>query len=365
MINFRPFPFLIGEGRFSLGDEEMITDYLDSAFGEGTHHNTSKGTQVSYCCPFCDDRKERMFVNLDRKVFFCHNCEVTGSLVTLISDFTKITWKEALDVYREYEGYEVQLPDSIEEEVYSKLIKVPKIEVPKFVYPLPEEFILLENAKGRAGLNAINYLKSRGVTPKMAEKHYIGYCAEGDFANRIIMPDFEDYELIYWQARTWEPPPRVAELKKYYRKVMNPSLNDEQIADGVRPIDKSQVIGNIDSVIENRMGVLVEGKMDQYTVGDIGACMHGKHMSDEQFIKLVVNKDKIDCLVVCYDGDALKSAITTADRLYKHYDDVLVVKLPNDADPNSLGRKKILEFIRDAIPYSPMFSVKAKLRGWT
>lgn len=341
-----------------------IIDYLDGAFGEGTNHHTSKGHQVSYHCPFCDDRRERLFVNVDRKVFYCHNCEIKGSLVTLISDYANITWKDALNIYREFEGYEVQLPESIEEEVYSKLIKVPKIEIPTYVHPLPEEFTLIEDAKGRAGLNAIKYLQSRGITLSTAEKNYIGYCGEGDYENRIIMPDFENSELVYWQARTWEPPPTEKFKKRYYRKVMNPTLPEDLIG-RVRPIDKSDVVGNIDSVIENRIAVLVEGKMDQYTVGDMGACLHGKHMSDSQFIKLVLNKDKIDAIVVMMDGDALKNAIVTADRLHKFYDDILITKLPDDADPNQLGHKKCMELVKGAIPYSPMFGVKAKLKGWT
>lgn len=342
----------------------MIVDYLDGAFGEGTHHNTSKGLQISYKCPFCGDYKERMFVNVDTKVFFCHNCDAKGSLVTLISDYASISWKEALDVYRQFEGYEVVLPESIEDEVFTRLIQTPVIERPKYVHPLPEEFILIEDAKGKAGNEAIRYLRSRGITLNMAERNYIGYCEEGKYANRIIMPDFEDGELIYWQARTWKKPPKNKLLKKVYRKVLNPSLTEEQLEAGIRAVDKSSVIGNIDSILDNGIAVLVEGKMDQYTLLDSGACLHGKYLSDDQFLKLVLNKDKIDCIAVMMDGDAFQQSVNIADRLYKHFDDVLVCRLPDNEDPNNLGTKKCLEILNDALPYSPLFGVKAKMKGW-
>ncbi len=342
----------------------MITDYIDSMLGEGTPHSTSKGMQYSYKCPLCDDHKERLFINVDRKVFKCHNCDEAGTLITFMSIYNHITWHDALDIFREYEGYEQPLPEDIEEEIYSKLIKVPPIEVPKFVHPLPEEFILMEDAKGKAGKEAMRYLRSRGVTMSMAERYYIGYCAEGKYANRIIMPDFEDNELIYWQARTWEPEPKLKLLKKHFRKVLNPSLSDEQLSKGIVQVGKSEVVSNLDFIKEEGMAVLCEGKMDAFTLGDIGGCIHGKSMSDTQFTKLVKNKDKIDVIYVMMDGDAFTYTVNIAKRLSRYFDDVYVCKIPEDKDPNTLGRKGCLEAITKAVKFDMMFEVRATLKGW-
>lgn len=343
----------------------MVTDYLDAILGEGTYHSTSKGSQYSYKCPLCDDHKERLFVNTDRGKFFCHHCEVGGTTVTLLSLINNITWKEALTVYREYAGKDVELPDDIENEVYSRLINVSDdIVIPKFVYPLPEEFILLEDARGKAGREALNYVYSRGISLDTCIKQYIGYCEEGKYADRIIMPDFENGELRYWQARTWKPEPKIEIMKKFYRKVLNPSLNEEQIAQGVMAVDKSEVVSNIDLVRENGVAILCEGKFDSYTIGDSGACLHGKHMSDEQFIKLVRNKKDISTIIVMLDGDAFDKAIKTSKRLAGHFNDVWVARLPEDQDPNKLGKKGVAEAINGAMQYTSMFEAKARLRGW-
>jgi len=344
----------------------MILDFLEATLGSGTRHDTKKGTQYSYYCPFCGDHRERLFVNIDTHVYWCHNCESTGSTVTFISNYSGISWYDALSVFREYESYERVLPDDLREEIYSKLLPVAhELKKDKHIHPLPEEFILLENARGKSGQRAVDYIRSRGITMAMAERYYIGYCREGDYANRIIMPDFEQGELIYWQARTWEPAPTNKMLKKFYRKVLNPSLTKDQIEQGIKSIDKSEVLGNIDFVLEQGMAVICEGKMDQYTIGDAGVCLHGKHMSDMQFMKLVSNKDKIHAVTVMLDGDALKQAVVVADALYKHFDDVFIAKLPKDADPNSLGRKGVLDALVGAIKYNEMFQVKARLKGWT
>jgi DNA primase len=342
----------------------LIVDYLNAIMGEGTTHNTSRGMQYSYCCPICNDYKQRLFFHPTKKVVKCHNCDYANSVITFMADYFSISWNDALKIYREYDGYEIALPDSIQDEIYQRLLTMPEIITEKYMYPLPEEFILVEEAKGKTGRKVIEYLRGRGVTLDMCQRYYIGYCEEGIYADRIIMTDFEQSELVYWQARTILPTPKTKAMKKLFRKVLNPSLTDEQKEQGIIAVDKSDVVSNIDFILETGMAVLCEGRMDAYTLLDYGGCLHGKSMSDAQFMKLVRNKDKIQTIAVMMDGDAFSSTLSIANRLYKHFDEVLVCKLPNDADPNSLGTKKCLEYLRDAIPYSPMFSVKARLKGW-
>lgn len=342
----------------------MILDYLEAIMGEGTPHNTPKGMQYSFVCPLCNDHKERLFVNIDNKKYICHNCQSAGTIVTFIAEYNHITWRDALNVYREFEGYEIQLPDDIEEEIYSKLIQIPEVKVEKYVHPLPEEFTLIEHAHGKAGEHAVKYLKSRGITLSMAERYYIGYCAEGKYANRIIMPDFEDGDLVYWQARTWEPTPKSPVARRMFRKVLNPSLTREQVEQGIIDISKSEVISNIDLIKDQGVGVLCEGKMDAYTLLDYGGCLHGKSMSDTQFLKIVTNKDKIDTIYVMMDGDAFRSTLTIAERLSRYMDNVYVCKIPEDKDPNSLGVKGCIDQLTKAVKYNTMFQIKAQLKGW-
>lgn len=340
-----------------------IIDYLDSALEGGTYHHTSKGTQISYNCVFCGDTRERLFINVDRQVCYCHNCQYAQSLVTFLSDYSHISWKDALKIYRDYEGYERPLTEDLEAEVYSKLFKT-EIEIEKYVYPLPEEYIPIDQARGKAGQKAVDYIRNRGISISTAIEQNLGYCAEGKYANRIILPDYEDGELVYWQSRTWLPTPKDPIKKKMFRKVLNPSLTKEQVEDGVVAVDKSEVISNIDGARKLGMAVVTEGRFDALTIPGIGVCTHGKCMSDEQFMKLVTNKDTINIVAVMYDGDAFKHTLNTAKRLYQHFNDVLVCKLPEDEDPNSLGTRKCMEIIEKGIMFSPLLEVKMKLKGW-
>ena len=138
-VNFHSLFFILSKGL-----TEVLMDFLTTHLGEGTVHHTSKGTQYSYVCPFCNDHKERLFVNVDRQVFICHNCETSGRAITLISMLEGITWKQALEQYRSEEGYYKPLPESLEQEVFARLsAKEDTVDSRKYVYPLPEEFILL------------------------------------------------------------------------------------------------------------------------------------------------------------------------------------------------------------------------------
>ncbi|WCS68757.1 DNA primase [Bacillus phage vB_BsuM-Goe19] len=342
----------------------MIKLYLDTIMGEGVYHNTSKGDQYSYKCRLCNDWKDRLYVSFDKQVYKCHNCEAKGTVVGLLSDVNHISYSEALKIFREYEG-ERRLPEDIEIEVYNRLIvgTTDELEVPKTAFDLPEEFILLEDAKGEAGRKAVRYIKSRGISLRTAEQNYLGYCEHGQYKNRIIMPDFEKGDLVYWQARTWLPKPKDRIKKKFYRKVLNPSLSEEDKERGLNVYHKSEIISNIDNVLDSGMAIICEGKMDSLKIGPLGACIHGKSMSDTQFIKLVKNKDKIHTIVVMLDGDALQQALDICERLSKHFSDVYIVVLPKDKDPGDLSRSEILSYIEGAELYTPYFTVKARLRG--
>lgn len=343
----------------------MLLDYIqDLLQQEGTPHNTSKGYQHSFKCPFCNDSKERLFINFDNKKFWCHNCSTGGTLVTFLSQLTHIPYKDALVVFRLNVGYEKPLPEELEDEIRSRLLNAPPAYQERYIHPLPKGFIPMVRAHGKAGKEAKQYIRRRGISDKICLQDNIGYVAvKGHYQNRIITPDYEDGNLIYWQARTWEDTPTNPVYKKYFRKIINPSLSKEQIQQGVISIDKSDVISNIDHILKTGVAVICEGRYDAYAIGNVGGCTYGKILSDTQLMKLVSNKDKIDIIMVMYDGDAFEYTLRAADRLYKYFDEVYVCKLPQTEDPSSLGKDGVLEVLNHAQKYNSMMGAIYKIGG--
>lgn len=336
---------------------------LDAEIGEGEYKRTNKGAQFAYSCPFCNDYKPRMFIHYGRQAFYCHNCGEKGTLISFLSKYYGYSWQKALLLYRDHEGYEKPLPDNVEEEIYDRLLNI-DTRANRIIHPLPDEYIPIKEAHGRAGRRALEYLYNRGVPSSQAVKNNIGYCEEGHYKDRLILPDYENGELIFWQARTWKPQPEDKYKRKYYRKVLNPSLSEEEKGRGALAIEKSEVISNIDTILEKGSIVICEGRFDAYTIGDLGGCIHGKYMSDTQIMKLISNKDKIKDIVIMLDPDAMDLAITLGSRLYKHFDNIRICRLPDGTDPNDLGRKRVAKAIREAEQYDDLFLIRAKLKNW-
>tara|TARA_R110002073_G_scaffold42762_1_gene119383 strand:- start:804 stop:1556 length:753 start_codon:yes stop_codon:yes gene_type:complete len=72
------------------------------------------------------------------------------------------------------------------------------------ILKLPEEFKSLANkCLPRSASPFLRYLSQRGVTRKEIIKWKIGYCSEGDYRNRVIIPSFnKDGFVNYYVARS-------------------------------------------------------------------------------------------------------------------------------------------------------------------
>jgi 5S rRNA maturation endonuclease (ribonuclease M5) len=141
-------------------------------------------------------------------------------------------------------------------------------------------------------------------------------------------------------------------------------LSEEEVDAGIVAIDKSEIISNIDLIKQEGTAILCEGRFDSLTIGDLGGCLHGKVLSDDQFIKLVRNKKKIDQIFIMLDGDAFSYTLYAAERLFQHFSDVYICKLDEKDDPNKIGKRGVLKALNEAIKYTPLFKVKAQLKGW-
>ena len=81
------------------------------------------------------------------------------------------------------------LTNKVEINGFENIFKEPEEEKEEKV-PLPKEFISLANGVPTTARNAMNYLRRRGVTKEDIIRWKIGYCSEGEYRNRIIIPSF-------------------------------------------------------------------------------------------------------------------------------------------------------------------------------
>ena len=178
---------------------EVLVELLTDVLGEPHNHYESKA-QISFDCPVCaaekglegGDRKGNLEVNYIKHVYKCWACaETYGTHGPLGKLFDKFATKKQKKLYELVKPEELKLEDK--KKVYLRL---------------PEGYTKFKDSNPAfiPHKEAMNYLKSRGITDEMIEKYGIGFCDKGDHAGRIVVPSYNKKgELNYYIARSWNP----------------------------------------------------------------------------------------------------------------------------------------------------------------
>ena len=185
---------------------------------------TRSGGEVLFSCPFCKHHKKKLSVNIHKNVFKCWICDANGkSLSKLVRKFGNT------DARFKWSKFE----DRIEIGDFDNLFEDQKPEL-EVLINLPANFVSLANkslpitAKG-----PLKYLFERGITKKDILRWKIGYCSDGEYANRVIIPSFnKDGYVNYFVARSW-----IDEFPRYKNPQASKNIIfNELFVDWTKPI---------------------------------------------------------------------------------------------------------------------------------
>lgn len=293
----------------SMVDFEPIVEMLIDILGEYKYHNERAG-QIAFSCPVCSyeikgldhlDGKGNLEVNYLQGVYKCWSCAEThdthGSLHKLVRKY---------GTHRQLKKFELMMPESefeIEKKTYQKV-------------KLPKEFISFKTASNGLKLThhykrAHNYLKERNITDEMIDRFNMGFCYEGKYANRIIIPSYDDEGIInYFVARSYESRP--------YRKYDNPEAEKQIIIFNEFLIDWDEPI------------YITEGPFDSIFLPN-SIPLLDKKLSDLLFDKLYEKAKKV---IIVLDGDAFNDAEKIYHKLNggNLFNKIWITKLPIDKD---------------------------------
>jgi DNA primase len=278
---------------------QILGDYKE--FGKG---------EVYFTCPFCHNAKRKFAVNIIKNAFHCWHCGAKGrSLITLFKrlDVSPLQVKELRSLLSDD-----QIRNYVEEETNTDL-------------HLPSEFKpLWVPSQNIHYLNALKYLRNRGISGYDIIRYQMGYTMAGPYAHRIIIPSYDaTNKLNYFIARS------------FYEnsfKYKNP------------PVSKNVVI--FESQINWKLPlVLVEGVFDAIAVRRNVIPLLGKFIPKKLLKTMIQNKVKD--VYVALDDDAINDA-REIERTLSHYD--MNVKLVNldKKDPSELGFTDTWECINNA-----------------
>jgi len=275
---------------------ELIEDVLDKP---KKVYNSKH--QYGYDCPNCmdikgldkGDNKGNLEINLNKFIFHCWGCGVSGPLGRLFDDYGTKAQKKVYNLIK---------PEELKQE-----------EKKKVKLRLPEGFTTFKDSNPRfiPHIEAMRYLTSRGITDEIIKKFKIGYTVNGDFSYRIIVPSYNSENVLnYYVARAWVP------NKMKYK---NPTVPKDEIIFGENNINWKKDV------------YLCEGVFDSFFLPN-PIVMLGKKMSKLLFETLYMKAE--GNIIICTDGDAFIDGVKLYHELNggRLYNKIKIIKLPNDKD---------------------------------
>ena len=304
-----------------------IINLLSRVIGN-TGRQLKKSNEYMFWSPFISHHKPKLQINVQTQKWHCWVSNQGGH--NLFQLFKKLkASKEHFDELVELVGDK-------------KYVKRNTNKEDKKIVRLPNEFKpLWKDGNSIIRKHAIVYLKNRGITLVDIIRYGMGYCEEGLYANRIIVPSYSsDGELNYFVGR---------DIYEGGMKYKNP------------PVSKD-VIG-LDLFINwNEPIILCEGVFDAIAIRRNAIPLFGKTIP-KSLMKKIYEK-QVKQIYILLDSDAIMDSIKMTDSLMKNGINVYYVNL-SEEDPSDMGFKKVINLIKETKQTSFSDLMRMKLNGKT
>jgi DNA primase len=206
---------------------------------------------------FGQDKKFRLGINAEKGVFNCFKTGESGIFWKLVCDYYDCDQDEAEKIMREYLTPEL-MRNNTEKKVIEKEVRNLN-EDTKYLKSFNDEDI------GIAGKKILNYTLTR-IPKENIDKYKLMYCYGGRFADRLIIPFFENSSMVYFIARSI--------IKNDKVRYLNPKA------------DKTEIVFNIDN-IKDRVYIF-EGVIDAITLSNgVGTALLGATIGKRQCQKII------------------------------------------------------------------------------
>jgi DNA primase len=310
--------------------KEKIVNILNSQLGDG--YINSNGESI-HKCPFCNHHKKKLQIEIETQRWHCWVCNSKGRTIVKLLKLINSP-KYIIEEIAQYLPKKIKNFEGGENKIQYSSIKLPK-EFISLAIPSESQIYKL----------CINYLLKRKITYSDIIKYNLGYCVTGEYAHMVIIPSYDKHgNLNFFTAHAFSG------LSKF--KFKNPKLN-------------KNIITFASTIAETEPIVLVESPFDAISVRRNSIPLNGKTLSDS--LKQYIIESDINEIIICLDGDALKSSIKTCSYFLSLGKKVFLVELDYDKDPNDLGHDEIWKKIKETQPLNEnttlMYNLKVKFNA--
>ena len=209
------------------------------------------------------------------------------------------------------------------------------------VLNLPESFKPLWNGGDSiVKRHALNYLYARGITEEDLLKYNIGYCDEGKYSNRIIIPSYDsDGKLNFYVGRD------------FYNNTLK-YLNS---------FTSKNVIGFDLFINWSEPIILCEGVFDAIAFKRNAIPLFGKTVSKKLEKKII--EYQVKTIYLALDNDAIKDSVKITQKFINEGITVKTIML-KEKDPSEIGFEKLLQKIKNTQSTNFTDLIKFKLKGF-
>lgn len=305
-----------------------LLQLLESVLGKG---KSTSGDNIAFFSPFVSHYKPKLEINIHtnhagENHWHCWISDKKGR--SIASLFKQLNLPK--------ERFE-QLNRIIESTKYRNV----KSEIKQTAVQIPAEYLPLWIKKNTPDYrNAVHYLTQRGVTIFDMLKYRIGYCETGEYSGKIIIPSYDAQgQLNYFVSRAFY---KADKQKHKNPKISKDIIGFEMTINWAEPI------------------VLCEGAFDAIAVKRNAIPLFGKIIQPALQKKII--EERVKNIYICLDADALKNALSIAERFMAEGLNVYFVELQNE-DASELGFQQITEIIEntDLLTFERVMELKMGL----
>lgn len=201
---------------------------------------------------------------------------------------------------------------------------------------LPKEYRSLSVTHRSPWYNqAMGYLVRRGLEPSDAFLYKLGYCEDGPYRNRIIIPSFDEHgELNFVVGRSFYD----NDMKYKHGQFNKDIIFNDYMVDWTQPV------------------TLVEGPFDMMKVGQNAIPLQGVFLqpSSKLFQKIVNKRVPV---YIALDNDAMPNILRIAEDFMRFGNEVKIVTWKDFKDPGDMPRGKFEEYRPNSIKMSSAFDI--------
>ncbi|MBI4294417.1 MAG: DNA primase [Betaproteobacteria bacterium] len=315
------------------------------------------GANYVACCPFHTEKTPSFTVSSPKQFYHCFGCGANGNAISFVMEYQGLGYVEALRDLAESVG--MKLPEF-------EPRGTNKSDAGADLYEILQRAAGYYREQLKGAPEAIDYLKRRGLTGKIAARFGIGYAPAGWQNLEAVFPDYQDKALR--ECGLVIDGEGGRRYDRFRDRIMFPILNQRGsvigfggrvLGDGEpkylnspeTPLfDKGRELYGLSqaraAIRQGGRAIVVEGYMDvvalsqhgiEYAVATLGTATSAVHVQ-----KLFRQTDEI---VFCFDGDAAGRraawhALEVSLPVLEDHKAVKFLLLPPEHDPDSFVRER-------------------------